>query len=272
MKNKRILITGGAGSIGSELARQLSVDNEVCILDNNETGVADLVEELNIAGRVGDIRDRYAVEELFEQSKPEVVFHAAAYKHVGTMQAAPIEAIKTNIIGLYNVVDTAFKFGVSKFVLISSDKAANPDSIMGASKRFGEILVKTVGKGFMSVRFGNVLGSRGSVIPVWERQIARGGPLTVTDEKMERFFMTIEEACSLVIEAGTIGEGGEIFILDMGQPVNILQLAKDILHKSGKELEIKIIGAREGEKMTEVIMTPEEEKIAIKQGKLYIIK
>lgn len=274
LKNKRILCTGGAGSIGSELVRQLAVDNKVFILDIDETKTFDLAEELTQDGhwvhyRVGDIRNKETVKDVFSDFKPEIVFHAAAYKHVTPNELYPEEAIYTNIIGLLNVLKAAKNLEcVKKFVFISSDKAVNANSVMGATKRVGEIMVKNAG--FTVVRFGNVLGSRGSVIPLWQNQIDRGKPITVTDKRMERYFMTIQQACELVIKACEQGEGGEIIILDMGKPINILELAKKII--TGRDIPIKMIGIRKGETLSEALMSEEEEKIAVKKDNFFIIK
>jgi len=277
IKNKRILITGGAGSIGSELVRQLAPQNKIFILDQNETGAFDLREELKQDGywvhsRTGDIRDPKVLSDVFEDFKPQYVFHAAALKHVTPNEEYPIEAIQTNIIGTYNVMSESKRWEcLEKFVFISTDKVINGHSIMGATKRVGEIMVRNQGKGFIAVRFGNVLGSRGSVIPLWQNQINRGKPITITDERMTRFFMTIPEAVNLVISAAEDGEGGEIYILDMGKQVNVLELAKEVLKKSGSG-EIKMIGLRPGETLDEKLMTLEEEQIAIKKDNFYIIK
>lgn len=278
IKGKRILITGGAGSIGSELSRQLALGNKVFILDQNETATFDLREELKQDGhwvhsRTGDIRDPKVLSDVFEDFKPQYVFHAAALKHVTPNEEYPLEAIQTNIIGTYNVMAEAKRWEcLEKFVFISTDKVIHSSSIMGATKRVGEIMVKNQGKGFIAVRFGNVLGSRGSVIPLWQHQIERGKPLTVTDKRMTRFFMTIPEAVGLVIEAAQTGVGGEVFILDMGKQVNILSLAKEILQQSGSRAGIKIIGLRPGETLDERLMTFEEEKVAKKKGEFYVIK
>lgn len=272
MKNKRILITGGAGSIGSELARQLCKTNKVYILDINETGVMDLIGELPVNGRVGDIRDAETVRDVFSDIKPQIVFHAAAYKHVTPMELTPSEAVKTNVLGTLNILHYAKVYPIEKFVFISTDKAVHSTSIMGATKRLGEIMVKNQGKGFVVVRFGNVLGSRGSVIPIWQRQIDQGKAVTVTDPMMERYFMTIEEACELVVRASEIGKGGEIIILDMGRQVKILDIAKSIIANSRKDIRIDIIGARPGEQMEEKLMFEEEKKVAVKIDKFYIIK
>ena len=267
----RILITGAAGSIGSELVRQLAPNNKVYGLDTNETDLFDLVEETGIGYRVGDIRDENTVRDTFSDFKPEVVYHAAAYKHVTPMELFPLEAIKTNINGLYNVMHYSKVYPVKKFVFISTDKAVNPNSVMGATKRVGEIMIKNQGKGYVVVRFANVLGSRGSLIPIWERQIARGEPITVTHPYMERYFMTIPEAVNLVIEGSKIGKGGEIMVLDMGKPIKILDLAKEIISNL-KRGEVKITGTRPGESLNEKLMLEEEEAVAIKSGKFYIIK
>jgi FlaA1/EpsC-like NDP-sugar epimerase len=272
MTNERILITGAAGSIGSELVRQLAATNTVYGLDMNESGIHDVFLETDINYRVGDIRDYDTVNDVFSDIKPSVVFHAAAYKHVTPMELTPIEAIKTNIIGTYNLTHCARRWEVKKFVFISTDKAIHSNSVMGATKRVGEIMVKNQGKGFVVVRFGNVLGSRGSVIPIWERQINSGLAVTVTDPNMTRYMMTIKEACELVIEAGERGEGGEIMILDMGNPIKIIDLAERIIAETRPGTEIKITGRQPGETMHEKLMLDEEKAVAIKDGRFFIIK
>lgn len=278
MKNKRILVTGGAGSIGSELVRQLVPHNKVFIFDQNETGMFDFVEEYKqdgywCHGRVGDIRDEKSISDVFSDFKPEVVFHAAALKHVTPGEWYPREYVDTNIIGTLNLIENAKRWEcVEKFVYISTDKAVQSSSIMGATKRVSEIIVRNQGKGFVVVRFGNVLGSRGSVIPLWEKAINDGKPVKVTDERMTRYMMTIEEAVSLVIHAGEDGKGGEIICLDMGRKVNILDLAKRLVKEAQVENPIEIIGLRPGEQLTERLMTEEEERVAIKKGNFYIIK
>ncbi len=274
---KRVLITGAAGSIGSEIVRQLAPHAHIYCLDINETGVFDLIEELQLKGypvngRVGDIRNKETVDDVFSDFKPHEVYHAAAYKHVTPMEWTPLEAIQTNIIGTYQLIHASKRWSVKKFVFISTDKVIHSNSIMGATKRVGEIMVKNQGKGFVVVRFGNVLGSRGSVLPLWQAQIDRGEPITVTDERMERFFMTIPQAVNLVIEAGRRGKGGEIYILDMGKPIKIIDLAKRIIEETGQDIPIKMIGARPGETLNERLMFDEEEKIKIKDGKFYVIK
>lgn len=275
IKNKRILVTGGAGSIGSELVRQLAPLNKIFILDQNETGAFDLREELKQDGhwvhsRTGDIRDKEVVRDVFEDFKPQYVFHAAALKHVTPNHEYPEEAIKTNALGTYNVMAEAKRWEcLEKFVFISTDKVVNAHSIMGATKLLGEIMVRNQGKGFIAVRFGNVMGSRGSVIPLWQKQIREGKPLTVTDKRMTRFMMSIPEAVNLVIQASNLGKGGECFILNMGEQVNILDLAEKILNKKGK---IKMIGIRPGETLDEKLMTIEEEKLSIKIGNFYVLR
>ncbi len=288
IKNKRILITGGAGSIGSELVRQLAPGNKIFILDQNETNTFDLREELKQAGewvhsRTGDIRDKEVVRDIFEDFKPQYVFHAAALKHVTPNQEYPEEAIKTNALGTWNIIAEAKRWEcLEKFVYISTDKVVNAHSIMGATKLLGEIMVRNQGKGFIAVRFGNVMGSRGSVIPLWQKQMNDGKPLTVTDKRMTRYMMSIPEAVNLVIEAGNQGKGGECFILDMGEQVNILKLAEEVLQKSGKQSNIhngpsnkspiKIIGIRPGETLDEKLMTLEEEKLSKKVGNFYVLQ
>lgn len=279
MKNKRILITGASGSIGSELVRQLAPNNKLMCFDINETALVDLVEEMaqfngyETYGRIGDVRDISVIREIFSDFKPQIVFHAAALKHVPINETYPEEAIKTNVNGTLNLIQVTKSWDcVQKFVYISTDKAVSSNSVMGATKRLGEIMVKNQGKGFVAVRFANVLGSRGSVIPIWQKQIEEGNPVTVTHKDMKRYFMSIEEAVSLVIEAGENGKGGEIYILDMGQEINILDLAKKIINESGRNVDIKMIGTRPGETLSEKLMFEEEEKIAEKSGRFYIIK
>mgnify|MGYP001611850634 CR=1 FL=1 len=273
IRYKRILITGVAGSIGSELARQLYKTNKIFGLDINESGFFDIQQETGIFGRVGDIRDDKTCFDIFSDFKPQIVFHAAAYKHIPLMEKYPIEALQTNIIGTYNVMAEAKRWEcLEKFVFVSSDKAVQSHSIMGATKRLGEIMVKNQGKGFIVVRFGNVLGTRGSVISTWEKQINKNQPLTLTDERMARYFMTLEEAVSLVIKAAEEGQGGEIYILDMGRPIKILDLAKEIIKNLNRDIKIETIGIRPGELLEEKLMFDEEMKIAIKQDRFFIIK
>ena len=271
----RILVSGGAGSIGSELVRQLIVDNSVFIFDTDETRTYDLYEELKQKGfkvdyRVGDIRDRETVRDAFSDFKPEIIYHAAAYKHVSPMEKYPIEAITTNILGTWNLIDYAKRYEVKKFIFISTDKAVNGNCVMGATKRVGEIMTKNAG--YTTVRFGNVLGSRGSVLEIWKRQIESGEPMTITDPNMERYFMTIPQACELVIEASKISEGGEVILMDMGERWKIIDVAKEFAYREvGTEYPVKIIGVRPGETKTEELMTLEEKSRAIKVGKFFII-
>lgn len=273
IEGKRILLTGVAGSIGSELCRQLSKHNKVFGIDNNESGFFDIQQETGCFGRVGDIRDEKTVFDIFSDFKPQLVFHASAYKHVPLMEKYPIEAIQTNVLGTWNVIKEAKNWEcLEKFVQISTDKAVNSTSIMGASKRMCEIMVKNQGKGFVVVRFGNVLGSRGSLMTIWEKQIEKGEPITITDNRMERYMMTIEDACSLVIKAAEDGDGGEIYILDMGKPIKILDLAKELVRKLGRDIPIKETGIRPGEILEESLMTLEEQSRAIKKDNFFIIK
>lgn len=276
MSGKRVLIAGGAGSIGSEIVRQLAEKNSVYILDTNESGLFELVDEIgkeNVVGRVGDIRDMQTVRDVFQDFKPQIVFNAAAYKHVPLMEYTPLEAINTNVIGHFNLVHVAKTWEcVEKFVFISTDKVVSSKSVMGATKRLGEVLTLNSGKGFIVVRFGNVMDSRGSLLKIWQRQMDKGEPLTVTDERMSRYMMTIPEASNLVIEAARRGEGGEIYVLDMGKRVNIKELAYEILQKAGKEPSIKITGMRPGETLSEDLMSQEEWQRAAREDKFYVIR
>src|SRR3990167_1054799 len=271
---KRILVAGGAGSIGSELVRQLSKVHKVYVLDQNESGVFDLTDELkgkNVWGRVGDIRGYKTVKDVFDDFKPQIIFNCAALKHVPLMEYTPLEAIQTNVLGHYNLIHVSKTLEcIEKFIYISTDKIVSSRSIMGATKRLGEIITLNQGKGFIVVRFGNVMDSRGSLLRIWQRQINNGEPITITDERMERYFMTIPEAVNLVINASEEGTGGEIFCLDMGKKVNINKLAEEILGKVGGTK--KIIGLRDGETLTEELMTKEEESRAIKRDNFWVIK
>lgn len=272
LQNRRVIVTGGGGSIGSELVRQLAPFNEVFVLDNNETACFDLIEELkqkgfDVSGIVGDICDKETVKQVFEKFHPEIVFHAAARKHVTPMEWTPMEAVNVNIIGTNNLLQESG--GVERFVFISTDKVVNANSIMGCTKKVAEVMVRNAGG--VSVRFGNVLGSRGSVIPLWQAQIDRGEPITITDERCERFFMTIQQACELVIKATEIGNDGDTIILDMGKPIKIIDLAKRIIEESKKDIPIKTIGLRPGETLNEQLMTQEESLRAIKKDTFWII-
>ena len=277
LHNKTILITGAAGSIGSGLVREIIAysPKQIILFDQAESALYDLQQELigtsncHLEFVIGDIRNTERIEHLFNTFKPQIVFHAAAYKHVPLMEDNPSEAILTNIKGTKNLVDAAVRHNVDKFVMISTDKAVNPTNVMGASKRIAEIYAQFVDKSsvtqFITTRFGNVLGSNGSVIPLFKRQIEQGGPLTLTDERITRFFMTIPEACQLVLEAGTIGCGGEILVFDMGESVKIYDLATRMIQLSGLEvgtdIEIKVTGLRPGEKLYEELLSSEENTI-----------
>ncbi len=278
IKNKRILVTGGAGSIGSEIVRQLVIKNKVFLLDQNETGMFDAVEEYKqeghwIHGRVGDVRDPQTVADIFSDFKPQYIFHAAALKHVTPGEWYPREYVNTNILGTLNLIEQAKRWeSTEKFVYISTDKAVQSSSIMGATKRVAEIIVRNQGDRFVVVRFGNVLGSRGSVIPLWQKAIEEGKPIKVTDERMARYMMTVEDAVELVLQAAQAGSGGEIFCLDMGQKINILDLAKKIISESRTNTKIEMIGARPGEQLSERLMFEEEEAIAQKRGRFFVIE
>lgn len=275
VKNKVILVTGGGGSIGSELCRQLAFHNpkQLIILDVYENSVYDIQNELkykypnlDLVTLIGSVRDTKRLDYIFKTYKPQIVYHAAAHKHVPLMEDSPNETIKNNVLGTLKTAQAADKYGTQKFVLISTDKAVNPTNIMGASKRICEMIVQTFNNRsnteFVAVRFGNVLGSNGSVIPLFKKQIEHGGPLTVTDPNIIRYFMTISEAVSLVIQAGANARGGEIFVLDMGQPVKILTLAENLIRLSGftpyKDIQIEFTGLRPGEKLYEELLMSEE--------------
>jgi FlaA1/EpsC-like NDP-sugar epimerase len=272
LTGRRVLVTGAGGSIGSEIARQvMSFDAAALVLmDHDETHLHDIITELDRDSRVSsvlaDIRDRDRLIQVFLEYRPEIVFHAAAHKHVPVLETYPQEALATNVIGTANVAEAAIAAGTQRFVLISTDKSVNPESVMGASKWFAEQVIWSLqGNGcrFCAVRFGNVLGSRGSVIPTFLRQIGLGGPVTVTDPEMARYFMSVHEAVQLVLQAAALSEGGEVFTLDMGEPVNILDLAKEVIRLAGrvpgKDIEIKFTGARPGEKLVEDLIPIDED-------------
>ena len=275
VKDEVIMVTGGGGSIGSELCRQLvsHKPKQLIIFDIYENNAYDIQQELkinypdaNVVTLIGSIRNVSRLESVFAQYKPDIVYHAAAHKHVPLMEVSPDEAVKNNVVGTWNVARMADKYGVKKFVMISTDKAVNPTNVMGATKRICEMIVQTYNEisktDFVAVRFGNVLGSNGSVIPLFKRQIEAGGPVTVTDPNIIRYFMTIPEAVSLVLQAGAYAKGGEIFILDMGEPVKIDDLAKNLIRLSGYtlgvDMEIKYTGLRPGEKLYEELLMKEE--------------
>lgn len=284
---RTVLVTGGGGSIGSELCRQICEfkPRKLLMLDIYENNAYELQMELtrkypnlNLEVLIASIRDKASLNEIFLKYRPNVVFHAAAHKHVPLMEASPKEAIKNNVFGTMNVAELSDIYQVEKFVLISTDKAVNPTNIMGATKRVAEIIIQSMNRvsrtEFVAVRFGNVLGSNGSVIPLFKKQIAQGGPVTVTHEEITRYFMTIPEAVQLVIQAGAMAKGGEIFVLDMGEPVKIMDLAKNLIRLSGfepgKDIKIEVIGLRPGEKLYEELLMDEEGLTATKHDKIFI--
>ncbi|NMA03467.1 MAG: polysaccharide biosynthesis protein, partial [Clostridiales bacterium] len=290
LKNEIILVTGGGGSIGSELCRQIAdfSPKKLIIFDIYENTAYGLQQELkrkygsdlDLEVCIGTIREIDRLEQIFRTYRPQIVFHAAAHKHVPLMESNPMEAIKNNIFGTINVAECADKYGAKRFILISTDKAVNPTSIMGATKRIAEIVVQAMDRKseteFAAVRFGNVLGSNGSVVPLFREQILEGGPVTVTDSEMIRYFMTITEAVQLVIQAGAMAKGGEIFVLDMGEPVKIKDLAKDLIKLSGFEpdvdIKIEYTGLRPGEKLYEELLMAEEGLRETKHEKIFIGK
>lgn len=287
-ENKVILITGAAGSIGGELSRQIAKQKykKLILLDQAESPLYDLQQSLNLNNSdrikcvVGDVRDLVFLDHLFNQYNFDIVFHAAAYKHVPLMEDNPYEAIWTNVVGSKNLADLALKYSAKKFVMISTDKAINPTNVMGATKRAAEIYVSSCyGKGntsFVITRFGNVLGSNGSVIPLFEKQMSEGGPLTLTHPDITRYFMTIPEACQLVQEAAVMGQGGEIFVFDMGSSVKIMDLAKRMIRLKGyrypEDIDIKIVGLRPGEKIFEELLANGENTLETHHPKIMIAK
>ncbi len=289
VSNKVVLVTGGGGTIGSELCRQIAYHSpkQLIILDVYENNAYDIQNELkfkypdlNLVTLIGSVRDTKRLDYIFRKYKPEIVYHAAAHKHVPLMEDSPNETIKNNVLGTYKTAQMADKYGTNKFVLISTDKAVNPTNIMGASKRICEMIVQTFNNRsdteFVAVRFGNVLGSNGSVIPLFKKQIERGGPVTVTDPNIIRYFMTIPEAVSLVLQAGASAKGGEIFVLDMGAPVKILSLAENLIKLSGfipyKDIQIEFTGLRPGEKLYEELLMSEEGLTATENELIHIGK
>lgn len=275
VKEKTVLVTGGGGSIGSELCRQIAArePKQLIIFDIYENSAYEIQQELklkypelDLRVLIGSVRNENRVNAVFEQYRPNIVYHAAAHKHVPLMEDSPREAVKNNVFGTYKVANAAAKCGTEKFVLISTDKAVNPTNIMGASKRICEMIIQNLNQkfdtDFVAVRFGNVLGSNGSVIPLFKKQIAHGGPVTVTSPDMVRYFMTIPEAVSLVLQAGAYARGGEIFVLDMGEPMKIVDLARNLIKLSGlredEDIKIEYIGLRPGEKMYEELLMSEE--------------
>ena len=308
LAGKRVMVTGGAGSIGSELSRLISSFpvEQILVLDSAETPLHNIqleltdrekkknetsfsLEEFNRRYKflIADVRNKARMEKIFEAYKPQIVFHAAAYKHVPLMEDNPCEAVNANVLGSRNVADMAVKYGVEKMVMVSTDKAVNPTNVMGCSKRLAEIYVQTLSRAiisgevkgrtkFITTRFGNVLGSNGSVIPRFREQIINGGPVTVTHKDIIRFFMTIPEACRLVLEAATMGEGYEIFVFDMGKPVKIADLAKNMISLAGfepdKDIKIVYTGLRPGEKLYEELLNSKENTIPTGHKKISVAK
>ncbi|MCF8061772.1 MAG: polysaccharide biosynthesis protein [Deltaproteobacteria bacterium] len=291
LKGGRVLVTGAAGSIGSELCRQICRfrPESLILFERNESGLYDVdielkshFEEVRIVPVLGDIRDRGQLRKVFSDCRPQVVFHAAAYKHVPLMELHPWKAVKNNILGTINVAKMAQAFAVERFVLVSTDKAVRPTNVMGASKRVAEQVVLNACHApgnttrFMLVRFGNVVGSIGSVVPLFQKQIERGGPVTVTHPEVTRYFMTIPEACQLILQAGAMGEGGEVFILDMGTPIKIVDMARDLIRLSGFEPDVDIpveyIGLRPGEKLYEELITEGEGIVPTRHEKILVLK
>lgn len=295
MEDKVVLVSGAAGSIGSELVRQIQTYHPrvTILLEQAESALHDLSLDLKnqfpealFVPLIADVRNRERIEEIFDEYRPSVIYHAAAYKHVPLMEAHPNEAIRANVLGTKNMADLAVQYGAERFVMISTDKAVNPTNIMGASKRIAEIYVQSLFKHlsrqdeactkFITTRFGNVLGSNGSVIPYFKKQIAAGGPVTVTHPDIIRYFMTIPEACSLVMEASTLGNGGEIFVFDMGHPVKILDLAKNMIrlagYTPGEDIAITFSGLRPGEKLYEELLNKKETTLPTSNDKIMIAR
>ena len=287
LEGKTVLVTGGGGSIGSELCRQIAAfrPKKLIVVDIYENNAYDIQQELrqhfgsalDLQVEIASVRDKERIYQIFETLRPQVVFHAAAHKHVPLMENNPAEAVKNNIFGTYHVVRAAERFGAEKFVMISTDKAVNPTNFMGATKRFCEMILQSRGEScttFCAVRFGNVLGSNGSVVPLFKRQIAAGGPVTITDKRIIRYFMTIPEAAQLVLEAGAIAKQSQIFVLDMGEPVKILTLAENLIRLSGlepyRDIEIREVGLRPGEKLYEELLMKNETLVKTKNKKIFV--
>ena len=289
IKGKTVMVTGGGGSIGSELCRQIAAHDpkKLIILDIYENNAYDIQQELvrrlpdlDLTVLIASVRDKKKIDAIFDKYRPEIIFHAAAHKHVPLMEDSPEEAIKNNVGGTYNVARAAGEYGAEKFIMISTDKAVNPTNVMGATKRICEMIIQTMDKryktDYVAVRFGNVLGSNGSVVPLFKRQIAEGGPITVTDKNIIRYFMTIPEAVSLVLQAGAYAKGGEIFVLDMGDPVKIYDLAVNMIKLSNlepfKDIDIVITGLRKGEKLYEEKLMAEEGLMRTQNNLIHIGK
>lgn len=284
---KTILVTGAGGSIGSELCRQIAkqAPARLVLLGKGENSIYEIHQELSgkfpalpLTPVIADVRDGVRIHEIFDRYRPQLVFHAAAHKHVPLMELQPSEAVQNNVFGTRTVAEAAGQFGAEAFIMISTDKAVNPTSVMGATKRIAELFIQHMNcthakTRFSAVRFGNVLGSRGSVIPLFRRQIAAGGPVTVTDPEMRRYFMTIPEAVQLVLQAGVLARGGEVFVLDMGEPVRILDMAKDLIELSGlrpnEDIAIQFTGLRPGEKLFEELLTAEEGTTSTSHAKIF---
>ena len=289
LENQVVMVTGGGGSIGSELCRQIVKFNpkQLIIVDIYENNAYDLQNELlrqypnlNLETLIASVRDRNRLKDIYAMYRPDAVFHAAAHKHVPLMEGSPAEAIKNNVVGTLHTAELASEYGVKRFVLISTDKAVNPTNVMGATKRLCEMIIQSINSrsqtDFVAVRFGNVLGSNGSVVPLFKNQIAKGGPVTLTHKDIVRYFMTIPEAAQLVLQAGGFAQGGEIFVLDMGKPVKIYDLAKNLIKLSGyephTEIEIKVTGLRPGEKLYEELLMDEEGLTKTGHKKIFIGK
>ncbi len=283
LQGKRVLITGGGGSIGSELCRQAAAQKPAALAaaDVSENGLFAVQQELwerygpdiPFQAVIASIRDRGRIEQLVSSFRPDIILHAAAHKHVPFMERFPEEAVKNNILGTWNVIQAAEQADVERLVLISTDKAVEPQSVMGASKRVTERMLLPGRTIKAAVRFGNVVDSAGSVLPLFRRQIAEGGPVTVTDPRMTRYFMSIPEAAGLVLEAARLGENGGLFVLDMGEPVSILALAEKLVRESGRtDVPIRFTGLRPGERLEERLLTPEEKQTAVRMGKILRVK
>ena len=283
LQGKRVLITGGGGSIGSELCRQAAAQKPAALAaaDVSENGLFAVQQELwerygpdvPFQAIIASIRDRGRIEQLVSSFRPDIILHAAAHKHVPFMERFPEEAVKNNILGTWNVIQAAEQADVERLVLISTDKAVEPQSVMGASKRVTERMLLPGRTIKAAVRFGNVVDSAGSVLPLFRRQIAEGGPVTVTDPRMTRYFMSIPEAAGLVLEAARLGENGGLFVLDMGEPVSILALAEKLVRESGRtDVPIRFTGLRPGERLEERLLTPEEKQTAVRMGKILRVK